>query len=82
MTLASSWNPAFVTANGGTIGAAFAAFATGLTDGKAYLNIHTSFSAGGEIRTFPVAVPEPGTLALLAVGVGTLSRAARRRRSA
>jgi len=82
MSLASSWNPAFVTAHNSSISDAFAAFATGLTDGNAYLNIHTSFAAAGEIRTFPAAVPEPGTLALLGVGVGTLSRAARRRRSA
>ena len=82
MSLASSWNPAFITAHNNSISDAFAAFATGLTDGKAYLNIHTSFATAGEIRTFPSQVPEPGTLALLATGVGTLSRVARRQRVA
>ena len=82
MTQASSWNPAFITANGGSIAAAFAAFATGLHDGKAYLNIHTTFSGAGEIRTFPSEVPEPGTFALLGIGVATLSRVARRRPAA
>jgi len=47
MTQASSWNPAFITANGGTIASAFAAFSTGLNGGKTYLNIHSSFATGG-----------------------------------
>jgi hypothetical protein len=77
MTQASSWNPAFVSANGGTISSAFAAFSTGLNGGKAYYNIHTTFATGGEIRTFPLAVPEPATAALLALGIGVLARARR-----
>ena len=82
MTQASSWNPAFVTANGGTVSSAFAAFATGLADGKAYLNIHSTLSTGGEIRTFLVAapVPEPETYALMLGGLGALALLARRRR--
>jgi len=74
MTQASSWNPAFITANGGTPSSAFAAFATGLADGKAYLNIHSTLSTGGEIRTFlvPSPVPEPGTYVLMLAGLGLL----------
>ena len=43
LTQASSWNAAYINANGGTTAGAFAALATGLADGKAYLNIHSSF---------------------------------------
>ena len=49
---ADGWNPAFITANGGTPGSAEAAFAAGLAAGTAYLNIHTSFVPGGDIRGF------------------------------
>ncbi|MEO6324177.1 MAG: CHRD domain-containing protein [Thermoanaerobaculia bacterium] len=52
LTLSSSWNPAFVTANGGTTATAESALAAGLAAGRAYLNIHTSTFGGGEIRSF------------------------------
>ena len=81
MTQASSYNPAFVTANGGTVGSAFSVLATGIASGKAYLNIHTSFVGGGEIRAFlvPSPVPEPETYALMLAGLGLVGVAARRR---
>src|SRR5215472_12622331 len=41
LTLASSWNASFITANGGTPASAEAAFAAGLAAGKTYFNIHT-----------------------------------------
>jgi outer membrane autotransporter protein len=50
MTLASTWNPAFMTANGGTPAGAESAFLTGVLAGQSYLNIHTSMFIGGEIR--------------------------------
>lgn len=56
MTLTTSFNPSFVTAQGGTPAAAFAALLAGLDAGRAYFNIHTTTYGGGEIRGF--FVPE------------------------
>jgi hypothetical protein len=54
MTLASSYNPAFVTANGGTAATAEAALFSSIASGNAYLNIHSNVFGGGEIRGFLV----------------------------
>jgi hypothetical protein len=62
LTNASSYNPAFVTASGGTVSDALNALLFAAEDGKAYLNIHTSAFPGGEIRGFLTAVPEPSSL--------------------
>jgi hypothetical protein len=72
LTSASSWNPAFVTANGGTTTGAETALAAGLAGGEAYLNIHTTVDPGGEIRGVLAPVPEPGTLALFSSAIGAL----------
>lgn len=78
---AATWNPAFVTASGGTTAGAEAAFLAGLDEGRAYLNLHTEFAPGGEIRGFLQPVPEPATFALLALGAPMVLVAARRRRA-
>ena len=79
MSLASSYNPAFITSHGGTISSAMNALIFGLDAGETYLNIHTSVFPGGEIRGFLVAVPEPSTYALMLAGLGLAGLAARRR---
>lgn len=79
-SLAASYNPAFVTANGGSVAATEQAFAAGLAANETYLNIHTAEFPGGEIRGFLVATPEPATLGLTAAAIGAFF--ALRRRSA
>ena len=80
MTLASSYNPSFVTAQGG-ISQAFNALVAGLNSGNAYYNIHTSVYSGGEIRGFlqAAAVPEPESYALMLAGLGVMALVMRRR---
>jgi hypothetical protein len=68
MTMASSYNSAFVTASGGTIPGAEAALLAAMLADKAYLNIHSSVATGGEIRGFLVLVPEPGVVTLFVLG--------------
>jgi hypothetical protein len=68
MTLASSYNPSYVTANGGTTASAESALLASMLADTAYLNIHTSVFAGGEIRGFLTLVPEPSVVTFLALG--------------
>jgi len=50
LTMGSSYNPAFITANGGTVAAAEAALVSGMLNGLSYINIHTMANPTGEIR--------------------------------
>ena len=77
---ASSYNPAFVTAIGGTVADAAAAFVAGIEGGMAYLNIHSSEFPRGEIRGFLAPIPEPATVTLMLGGLAALALAGRRRR--
>jgi len=82
LTLASSYNPSYVTANGGTPATAEVALAAAIAAGRAYWNIHSSFAPGGEISGFLRPIPEPGTLALAGLGaVGLAARAWNKRRA-
>jgi len=78
-TEAGTFNPSFVAASGGTVAGAELALFTAMMDGKAYLNIHTTFFGSGEIRGFleATSIAEPSAAAALAVGLAGLLIAGR-----
>ena len=81
MLVAGFYNPPFVTARGGSVGQAYNDLINGMAQGRTYLNIHTTVVPGGEIRAFlpAIAIPEPGTMALL--GIAAAGLAWRRRKA-
>jgi len=66
-----TYNPAFVTLEGGTILSARNALVAGIEADETYLNIHTTLFPNGEIRGF--LVPEASTLLLLSSGLAGLA---------
>ena len=78
--MAATYNPAFVTAQGGTLESAEAALFSFMLEGRSYLNIHSSMFPGGEIRGFLQPIPEPATLLMLGAGIGGLAFKLKRRR--
>lgn len=74
---AASYRAGFITAAGG-IPQAEAALFSGIMEGRAYVNIHTSFAPGGEIRGFLEPVPEPATVGLVGAAFCGLMFARRR----
>jgi hypothetical protein len=81
LTQSSSWNSAFITANGGTTASAESALSVALFGNMAYLNIHSTVYGGGEIRGFLTLVPEPSSAALIGLGSAVVW-AMRRRKTA
>lgn len=76
LTAASSYNSAFIIANGGTTASAEAVLLAGIAAGEVYWNVHSTVVPGGEIRGFLVATPEPATFGLVGAALlaGFLSR--------
>jgi hypothetical protein len=78
LTDSATYNPAFVTAQGGLVANAETALLNGIAAGEAYLNVHSSVFPGGEIRGYLQPTPEPATF--LMAGVALAALAWRRRR--
>ena len=64
LTVAGSYNPAFITAAGGTVADALEALHDAVEANSAFVTITSTTFAGGEIRANLSVVPEPATLSL------------------
>jgi hypothetical protein len=82
LTSATSYNPSFIGANGGTTASAEAALLANAAADTSYFNIHTMVFPGGEIRGFliPAAVPEPSSVIMLGMSVLAVAAYGLRRR--
>lgn len=80
--VSSVYNLSFFNANGATVNSARDAMLGAFDSGRAYFNIHSSTFGGGEIRAVVQVVPEPGTWAMMGLGLVGLAGWARRRSAA
>jgi hypothetical protein len=70
LSLTSTYDPAFITLEGGTVSLAESGFISALNNGLTYANIHSSVFPGGEIRgQIAFQSPEPSSLLLLGTGL-------------
>jgi hypothetical protein len=80
LTDPATYNGSFLAgAGGGTPAGAAAALFNAIVEGRAYLNLHSTFAPGGEIRGFWRPVPDQSATAPLLIGACFLLAGAARR---
>jgi hypothetical protein len=77
MLSTATYSSSYLAAHGGTAASAATDLLAAMSNGRAYLNLHSNVYPGGEIRGFIYQVPAPGMLSL----VGMCGLLTRRRRS-